>query len=144
MKRVVTRLYGGIRSGIAATLAVVLCLQGAGFTVYASEATETVSTPEIRSINLNINGSIAGIHDPSEPEDENSEWSNGDGSHVRYGNMWFNVLDSDADDFKEDSSQSLFLWSEDLFTTMKFNQNTDNSTPGKNEWENSDIRTYLL
>ena len=144
MKKAVTRVGSSIRRGAAIALTLAVCLQGSGVKVYASgDDTNAVQVPEVRSINLNINGSIAGIHDPSGPEDENSEWSNGSGSHIRYGNRWFNVLDCDADDFTQDGSKSVFLWSEELIAPMKFSQITDNSTPGKNAWADSQIREYL-
>ena len=39
---------------------------------------------EVRSVNLNIDGKIAGLENPTVPESTEAEWSNGTGTYMYY------------------------------------------------------------
>ena len=39
---------------------------------------------EVRSVNLNIDGKIAGLENPTVPESTEAEWSNGTGTYIYY------------------------------------------------------------
>lgn len=148
MKKARTKVYS-IKRGTAIVLAVILCLQGVNMNVYASEITDEVKSPEIRRVNLNINGKIAGINDPSAPTDSGSAWSNGSGSRIWFGgnsaSNFFNVLDSDADDFTQDGSKTLFVESNSYadMGNIIFDKEADNGQSAVSEWKNSDVYRYL-
>lgn len=59
--------------------------------------------PEVRTVNLNIDGTIAGIHNPGQPAQANAKWAAGRGSYVYFGNYWQNDTNGDG---KADSSDT--------------------------------------
>ena len=72
MRRLVARVMGAV-------LAIsIIWLPGNGQAVYAEEAEgteEKVSTErEIRNVNLNIDGKIAGISDPTPAKSQDAQW----------------------------------------------------------------------
>lgn len=78
-RRVMRRLVARVM--VVAMTVSSFCLAGNVQTVYAAETEETkrelTTEAEVRNINLNLNGKIAGINNPTIPEDESAKWSNG-------------------------------------------------------------------
>ncbi len=97
-----------------------LAVPGNVGTVYADE-TETsgpaFTGPEVRSINLNIDGKIAGLEDPTVPESTGTEWSNGTGTYIYYAGIGRSrLLDADTTDLN--ASPSLFSLHVDPFSSL--------------------------
>lgn len=117
--------------------------------VYAKES-ETdgavFKEPEVRSVNLNIDGKIAGLENPTVPESTEAEWSNGTGTYIYYAGIGRSrLLDADATDFSRDGEHSLFAVSDgqvnrDIFCMDK---ETDNGQKCANDWKYSDMYLYL-
>ena len=96
---------------------------------------------ETKDINLQVNGEILGIGDPTVPTDTTSAWS---GSKVYFGKyannpVLFRVLDANTTDYSADgTTKTMLLDSDALFPAMSFDKDqTDNS------WKNSDVRTWV-
>ena len=84
----VGRLLAGMTAAAVFTSSFVV--PGNAGMVYAKEAetgNPAATEPEVRNINLNINGKIAGLEDPTVPESTEAEWSNGTGTYIYFGNM---------------------------------------------------------
>jgi len=97
---------------------------------------------QVRSINLNRNGRIAGIADPTSAGSSSAYWS-GDYVHMgEYkGNMirW-RVLDANtAGIFHE--KETMLLWADAILEEMPFRR--DYWAADASEWSASDIRTWL-
>jgi hypothetical protein len=137
---------------MAAAMAVsVVWLPGNVRTVYAEEAEEEISAePEIRNVNLNINGKIAGISDPTPAMTADAEWSNGTGSYINFGGYTnvtkYRVLDSDTTDFSLDGTHTILLDCNTVYDKRIFDndaQNADNGQSKPNDWKYSDMYLYL-
>ena len=96
---------------------------------------------QTRTVNLQKNGDIAGITDPTVPTDTTSAWS---GSKVYFGKyannpVLFRVLDANTTDYSAGGTiKTMLLDSDALFPAMLFDKDkTDNS------WKNSDVRTWV-
>lgn len=117
--------------------------------VYAKES-ETdgavFKEPEVRSVNLNIDGKISGLENPTVPESTEAEWSNGTGTYIYYAGIGRSrLLDADATDFSRDGEHSLFAVSDgqvnrDIFCMDK---EADNGQKYANDWKYSDMYLYL-
>lgn len=150
MRKSVRKTFLFVRSVMALTLAVSMSLPQAECPSVSAETDGQTLEEEVRarSINLNINGCIAGLHDPVVPESPEQEWSAGRGSRIWYGsydaNGLFKVLDCDAEDFTQDGSRTIFLEAGNYFLTdMAFDMEADHGQNVQNEWKNSDIYRYL-
>ena len=95
---------------------------------------------QAKNINLQINGAIRGITNPSAPINEQA-WS---GSKVYFGKynnnpVLFRVLDANTTDYSADgTTQTMLLESDLLFPTIKFDVGqTDNG------WVDSDIKAWM-
>ena len=83
------RFMGRLLAGMTAAAVFISSFAAPGDVgrVYAKE-TETGGTlskePEVRSVNLNIDGKIAGLENPTVPESTEAEWSNGTGTYIYY------------------------------------------------------------
>ena len=116
---------------------------------YAKE-TETsdlaFTQPEVRSINLNIDGKIAGLEDPTVPESTEAEWSNGTGTYVYFGNMGRSrLLDSDTADFAKDGERTMFLVCDSSVGSGYYNADVKacNGQKKANDWKFSEIYLYM-
>lgn len=125
-------------SGIAAVG--LLLFTAAGMAVLPALAQEEAA--EVRSVNLNIDGRIAGISDPVSADSSFDYWS-GDyvhfGSYQGYSIRW-RVLDANtAGIFNE--KETMLLLSDAALETMPFRKYYQAEDAG--EWRASDIRTWL-
>ncbi len=108
------RLLAGITA--VAVFGSSLAVPGDAGTVYAKEVETSdpaLTGPEVRSVNLNIDGRIAGLEDPTAPESTEAEWSNGTGTYIYYAGIGRSrLLDADTTDFSKDGEHSLFAVSD--------------------------------
>jgi type 1 fimbria pilin len=149
-RRFMKKIVSGV---MAAAMAVsIVCLPDGVQTVYAEESEEAISAePEIRNVNLNINGKIAGISDPTPAMTPDAEWSNGTGSYINFGQynsnvVKYRVLDSDTTDFSVDGTHTILLDCDTVYNKRVFDddaQNADNGQSKPNDWKYSDIYLYL-
>ena len=155
-RRVMKRFAAGVMA-VAMTVSsmCISCISGNIQAVYAKEtggAEEKESTgAEIRSVNLNLDGKIAGISNPTPARTQDAEWSNGSGSYINFGyfnsnEVKYRVLDSDTTDFSIDGTHTILLDCNTVLDTRIFDndmQNADNGQAKPNEWKYSDIYLYL-
>lgn len=126
-----------------------LAVPGNVGTAYAKEAATSgpaVSEPQVRSVNLNIDGKIAGLEDPTVPVSTEAEWSNGTGTYIYFGNMGRSrLLDSDTMDFSKDGERSMFLVCDWSTGGGYYNADVtaDNGQNKANDWKFSEIYLYL-
>lgn len=105
-----------------------------------------LTQPEVRSVNLNIDGKIAGLEDPTVPESTEAEWSNGTGTYIYYAGIGRSrLLDADATDFGKEGEQSIFAVSDGQVDRDIFyrDQKADNGQKYANDWKYSDMYLYL-
>lgn len=105
-----------------------------------AETGETAGT-ETRTVNLQIDGDIAGITNPAVPTDATSEWL---GSKVYFGKyankpVLFRVLDAKTTDYSADGMTQTMLLDSDVVIDKKIvdTNNKDNS------WENSGVKAWM-
>ena len=95
---------------------------------------------QMKTVNLQIDGEIAGITDPSAPAAD-QVWSGTKVYFGKYNNnpVLFRVLDANTTDYSADGvTQTMLLDSDLLFPVMKFDAGqTDNS------WAASDVRAWM-
>ena len=122
-----------------------------------ADDTSNSSTAEIRNVNLNVNGKIAGIHDPEPAVDADAQWSNGKGSYVYFGDYFqtvdgttkqpikqpikWCVLDSDGNDGS--GNNSLFLISDRCLDAVRYNETERGPDDEYITYTNSNIRKFL-
>ncbi len=118
-----------------------------------ADDTSNSSTAEIRNVNLNVNGKIAGIHDPEPAVDADAQWSNGKGSYVYFGDYFqtadgttkqpikWCVLDSDGND--GNGNNSLFLISDRCLDAVRYNETEEGPDDEYITYTNSNIRKFL-
>ena len=118
-----------------------------------ADDTSNSSTAEIRNVNLNVNGKIAGIHDPEPAVDADAQWSNGKGSYVYFGDYFqtadgttkqpikWCVLDSDGNDGS--GNNSLFLISDLCLDAVRYNETERGPDDEYITYTNSNIRKFL-
>ena len=118
-----------------------------------ADDTSNSSTAEIRNVNLNVNGKIAGIHDPEPAVDADAQWSNGKGSYVYFGDYFqtadgttkqpikWCVLDSDGNDGR--GNNSLFLLSDLCLDAVRYNETERGPDDEYITYTNSNIRKFL-
>ena len=118
-----------------------------------ADDTSNSSTAEIRNVNLNVNGKIAGIHDPEPAVDADAQWSNGKGSYVYFGDYFqtadgttkqpikWCVLDSDGND--GNGNNSLFLISDRCLDAIRYNETEEGPNDEYITYTNSNIRKFL-
>ena len=118
-----------------------------------ADDTSNSSTAEIRNVNLNVNGKIAGIHDPEPAVDADAQWSNGKGSYVYFGDYFqtadgttkqpikWCVLDSDGND--GNGNNSLFLISDRCLDAVRYNETERGPDNEYITYTNSNIRKFL-
>lgn len=102
--------------------------------------------PEVKSVNLNIDGKIAGLEDPTVPESTEAEWSNGTGTYIYYAGIGRSrLLDADATDFGKEGERSIFAVSDGQVDRDIFyrDQKADNGQKYANDWKYSDMYLYL-
>lgn len=102
--------------------------------------------PEVRSVNLNIDGKIAGLEDPTVPESTEAEWSNGTGTYVYFGNMGRSrLLDSDTTDFAKDGERTMFVVCDSSVGSGYYNADVKacNGQKRANDWKFSEIYLYM-
>lgn len=145
------RFMGRLLAGMTAAAVFVssLAVPGNVRRVYAKE-TETgdmvFKEPEVRSINLNIDGKIAGLENPTVPESTEVEWSNGTGTYIYYAGIGRSrLLDADTTDFSRDGEHSIFAVSDgqvgcDIYW---WDKKADNGQKSVNDWKYSDMYLYL-
>lgn len=149
MRRLVARVIGVV-------LAIsIIWLPGNEQAVYAEEAEGTeekvLTEREIRNVNLNIDGKIAGISDPTPAKSQDAQWSNGTGSYINFGHIMnqptkYRVLDSDTTDFSIDGTHTMLLELNNVLEARVFDndrQNADNGQSKPNDWKYSDMYLYL-
>lgn len=151
------RVLKGFATGMMAIViaASSICMPENIQMVYAEEtgeAEEEISAGvEIRSINLNIDGKIAGICNPTPAKTQDAEWSNGSGSYIKFGyfnsnEVKYRVLDSDTTDFSIDGTHTILLDCNTVLNTRMFDndaKNGDNGQSKPNDWKYSDMYLYL-
>ena len=156
MKRVMSgrksrRFMGRLLAGMTAAAVFVssFAVPGNEVRVYAKE-TKTGGAvskePEVRSVNLNIDGKIAGLENPTVPESTEAEWSNGTGTYIYYASIGRSrLLDADTTDFSRDGEHSLFAVSDGQVNRDIFcmDQEADNGQKCANDWKYSDMYLYL-
>ena len=141
------RLMGRLLTGgiiAAAVFSSSLTVPGSARMVYANKM-ET-KEPQVRSVNLNIDGKIAGIENPSVPESIEAEWSNGTGAYIYFGNMdRSKVLDSDTTDFSRDGERTMFLVCDSGVDAGYYNADiiACNGQKKANDWKFSEIYLYM-
>ncbi len=145
--RFMGRLLAGITA--AAVFGSSLAVPGDVGTVYAKEAEtrESVLTKsEVRSVNLNIDGRIAGLEDPTVPKSTDVEWSNGTGTYIYYAGIGRSrLLDADTTDFSKNGEHSLFAVSDGQVDRdiLYRDEKADNGQKYANDWKYSDMYLYL-
>lgn len=115
-------------------------------TVYANETVKVSAEPEVRSVNLNIDGKIAGLEDPTVPESTEAKWSNGTGTYIYYAGIGRSkLLDADTTDFSKDGEHSLFAVSDGQVDRdiLYRDEKADNGQKYANDWKYSDMYLYL-
>ena len=96
---------------------------------------------QTRTVNLQIDGDIAGITDPTVPTDTTSAWS---GSKVYFGKyasnpVLFRVLDAKTTDYSADgTTKTMLLDSDTVLKTMAFK-----SDKASNKWIDSDVKKWM-
>lgn len=148
-RRVSKKIISGVM--VAAMTVSGIWLPGKVQTVYAEETQEISKEPETRSVNLNINGKIAGISDPTPAQSQSAKWSNGTGSYIYFGYynsnaMKYRVLDSDTTDFSLDGTHTMLLDCNTVYDNRIFDNDTENADNGQskpNDWKYSDMYLYL-
>ena len=145
------RFMGRLLAGMTAAAVFVssLAVPGNVGRVYAKE-TETgdmvFKEPEVRSINLNIDGKIAGLENPTVPESAEAEWSNGTGTYIYYAGMGRSrLLDADTTDFSRDGERGIFAVSDGQVSCDIYwwDKKADNGQKSVNNWKYSDMYLYL-
>lgn len=114
--------------------------------VYANETVKVSAEPEVRSVNLNIDGKIAGLEDPTVPESTEAEWSNGTGTYIYFGNMERSkLLDADTTDFSKDGEHTMFLVCDKSVGGGYYNAKTEpsNGQDMANDWKFSEVYLYM-
>lgn len=145
------RFMGRLLAGITAAAVFVssLAVPGDAGTVYAKEAETSnpaFTEPEVRSVNLNIDGKIAGLEDPTVPESTEAEWSNGTGTYIYYAGIGRSrLLDADTTDFSKGGEHSIFAVSDgQVDRNIHYrDEKADNGQKYANDWKYSDIYLYL-
>lgn len=107
------------------------------------------SVNKVRDINLNINGNIAGIYDPTMPKsnkDYTSAWTGSKvyfGSYGNAGPLLFRVLDANTTDYGEEPT--MFLDCNNILKHQAFDNPTDSyyTDTATNVWAESDLRTWM-
>ena len=97
---------------------------------------------QVRSVNLNRNGRIAGIADPTSADSGLSYWS---GDYIHFGEYQGNtirwrVLDANTSGIFNEK-ETMLLLSDSALDTWAFR--TDYAAADSNEWLASDVRTWL-
>lgn len=96
---------------------------------------------QTRTVNLQTDGDIAGITDPTVPTDTTSAWS---GSKVYFGKyagnpVLFRVLDAKTTDYSADgTTRTMLLDSDTVLKTMAFK-----SDKASNKWIDSDVKKWM-
>lgn len=145
------RFMGRLLAGMTAVAVFASSLAVPGNTgmVYAKEtgtSDPVFKEPEVRSVNLNIDGRIAGLEDPTVPESTEAEWSNGTGTYIYYAGIGRSrLLDADATDFGKEGERSIFAVSDGQVDRDIFyrDQKADNGQKHANDWKYSDMYLYL-
>lgn len=127
------------------TMSMVLGLVGVGnlsgkAQIVKAETSE-IAGVQTRTVNLQIDGDIAGITNPTVPTDTTSAWA---GSKVYFGKynnnpLLFRVLDVKTTDYSADgTTETMLLDSDILFAAKYFNQAELNTS-----WASSDIKIWM-
>ena len=143
------RLLAGMTA--AALFVSSFTVPGSAGRVHAKETeTETggavFKEPEVRSVNLNIDGKIAGLENPTVPESTEAEWSNGTGTYIYYAGIGRSrLLDADTTDFSRDGEHSIFAVSDGQVSCDIYwwDKKADNGQKSVNDWKYSDMYLYL-
>ncbi len=145
------RFMGRLLAGMTAAAVFVssFAVPGNAGRVYAKES-ETdgavFKEPEVRSVNLNIGGKIAGLENPTVPESTEAEWSNGTGTYIYYAGIGRSrLLDADTTDFSRDGEHSIFAVSDGQVSCDIYwwDKKADNGQKSVNDWKYSDMYLYL-
>jgi hypothetical protein len=116
---------------------------------YSSDDTTSTSA---KSVNLNINGSIAGINNPSLAGTSTANWK---GSYIYYGNYYqsnditvkspvkYRVLDNNNASNSSSNPDSILLLADNIMDVVVLDENNDYATAGTNVWENSIAKKWL-
>ena len=143
-RRYMMKLLAGITA--VAVFSSSLYLPGNVKTVYANETVKVSAEPEVRSVNLNIDGKIAGLENPTVPESTEAEWSNGTGTYIYFGNMERSkLLDADTTDFSKDGEHTMFLVCDKSVGCGYYNTKTEprNGQDKANDWKFSEVYLYM-
>lgn len=144
MKRRIMAIIMVIALTVNANQAMVM--KAAGRSLTAGEGkTKTGSVPEVRTVNLNVGGSIAGITDPVQPSSESDTWK---GCYLYYGKfdgapVKYRILDANTTDFN--SEATMFLDCDSVLEKRQFHsvKMAINGQSRSDDWKYSDLYFYL-
>ena len=141
-------LKKGFAFGLGLALSVTTLANGAlSVTAYAAET---------RTVNINDNGTIAGINNPEPASSAKSSWSNGNGSYIYFGNYYINstsgkepiiwrVLDVNNDADSNGSGDSYLVLADKVMDSVLWDPNEDNYDPytGICTWQYCNLNLWM-
>jgi chemotaxis protein histidine kinase CheA len=118
------------------------------------EVAEDTQTTTARAFNFNINGTIAGINNPTAVGTSSDKWAKGKGSYIYYGNYYqteditvkspvkYRVLDNNNASNSSGSADSILLMADASMDAIVYSE-TSYGLTGDNAWSDSIAKKWL-